>query len=577
MEKVLEHVFPVWSVEGDCIVSAMGDFTLCFEVSKPEVFTLSEEQFDLLHQTWVRAIRLLPANAILHMQDWYTSERYSAHSETAGDSFLGRASERHFHERPYLQHRSYLFITCRAGDRKAVSSASSSLLRRYLVPEEGRKLSLVLDFIDLAEQFVQVLADCKLLRVRRMKEEEIWSYAGRPGVLEQYCYLASPGETSVIRDVSFNDGIHIGERECQLFTLADAAGLPASCSSYGRYGRYSTEKANFPIGMTTVLGPLLGCDHLYNQYLFLQDTRMAVKNLEARQRRLRSLSAHARENAISCDAVNAYLNEAAGGGLLPVKAHFNILAWTDGPGNRKEVRNRVSSALAQLDIQTHIETVGAPQIWYAGIPGNAAELPVNEQFDLFAEQAVCFFNQETNYRSSVSPVGLRLGDRISGRPLHVDISDEPMRLGITTNRNKFIIGGSGAGKSFFCNSLLRTYYEQGAHILLVDVGHSYAGLCQLLGGKYFTYSLDDPMRFNPFVLAEGERLDSEKRESIKSLLLALWKKSDESFNRAEYVALSNALQLYYDRLDNNKEIFACSTLFMNFCKTILSRCCCGIR
>ena len=42
-------------------------------------------------------------------------------------------------------------------------------------------------------------------------------------------------------------------------------------------------------------------------------------------------------------------------------------------------------------------------------------------------------------------------------------------------------------------------------------------------------------------------LDTEKKESIKTLLLALWKKDSESFTRSEYVALSNALQLYYEK------------------------------
>ena len=33
-------------------------------------------------------------------------------------------------------------------------------------------------------------------------------------------------------------------------------------------------------------------------------------------------------------------------------------------------------------------------------------------------------------------------------PLHLDISDLPMKRGITTNRNKFVLGPSGSGKSF---------------------------------------------------------------------------------------------------------------------------------
>lgn len=36
-----------------------------------------------------------------------------------------------------------------------------------------------------------------------------------------------------------------------------------------------------------------------------------------------------------------------------------------------------------------------------------------------------------------------------------------MKRGITTNRNKFILGPSGSGKSFFTNHMVRQYYEQG--------------------------------------------------------------------------------------------------------------------
>ena len=39
---------------------------------------------------------------------------------------------------------------------------------------------------------------------------------------------------------------------------------------------------------------------------------------------------------------------------------------------------------------------------------------------------------------SSSPFGIKMADRISGKPLHIDISDLPMRKGVTTNRNKFV-------------------------------------------------------------------------------------------------------------------------------------------
>jgi conjugation system TraG family ATPase len=163
-------------------------------------------------------------------------------------------------------------------------------------------------------------------------------------------------------------------------------------------------------------------------------------------------------------------------------------------------------------------------------------------------------------------VGIRLGDRLTGKPVHVDISDEPMQKGIITNRNKFILGPSGSGKSFFTNHMVRSYYEQGTHIVLVDVGHSYRGLCDMVKGYYFTYSETRPITFNPFYIAQGDTLDTEKKESIKTLLLALWKKDDETFNRSEYVALSNALQLYFDKI-NNTELFPCFDTFYEFLQT----------
>src|SRR4029453_8841672 len=68
-------------------------------------------------------------------------------------------------------------------------------------------------------------------------------------------------------------------------------------------------------------------------------------------------------------------------------------------------------------------------------------------------------------------------------------------------------------------------------------------------------------------IGEGDVLDTEKRESIKTLLLSLWKKDDERYTRAEYVALSNALQLYYEQLEKDKSIFPCFNSFYEFLQT----------
>jgi conjugation system TraG family ATPase len=533
-------------VEHDCILSKQGDVTIAYEVTLPELFTLSDQEYEAFHQVLIKAIKLLPRYTVFHKQDWFTETKYVADFSKEDKSFLTRSSERFFNERPYLDHQCYILLTKKPANRKTGSSLFSNLLRRSIVPEETLKPQLLQDFLDSAGQFERILKDSGFIQLRRLKNEDLTGNGRYCGLVERYMNLQPAESNFLLKDISFKEGIRIGADYCQLFTLADAADLPAYCGSRINYDKYSTDKTKFSVGFASPLGQLLPCNHIFNQYIFIEDAQKTIQKLESKRLRLQSLSAYSRENSISRDATNEFLNEAISQQRLPVKAHFNVLVWTDNKEELKDVRNLVSSALAQMDAVPKQELDGAPQLFWAGIPGNEADFPMNDSFDSFAEQACCFLNLETNYRSSISPVGIRLGDRLTGKPVHADISDEPMKKGIVTNRNKFILGPSGSGKSFFTNHMVRSYYEQGTHIVLVDVGHSYRGLCEMVKGYYFTYDEKNPIRFNPFYIGEGDVLDTEKKESIKTLLLALWKKDNETFNRSEYVALANALQLYYE-------------------------------
>ena len=557
--KNLFDILPLYGVEHNAILSKMGDVTVAFKVQLPELFTLSNDEYEAFHHAWIKAIKVLPAHSILHKQDWFTEAKYQPAFIKEDYSFLSRCSDRFFNERPYLDHQCYILLSKKPANRKGSSSVFSSLLRRTIVPEETLQPKHYHDFMNHIGQFEKILSDSGFISLQRLKDSELVD------LIVQYLNLKT--EEEIIRDIEFKNEWKIGENYCQLYTMGDAEFVPALCGSRINYDKYSTDKTKFSVGFASPIGQLLSCNHIYNQYVFIEDVQKTLQKLESKRLRLQSLSAYSRENAIAKDATDNFLNEAISEQRLSVKAHFNLLVWTDNKEDLKQIRNLCSSALTQMDATPKLETEGCAQIFWAGIPGNAADFPMNDTFDTFSPQACCFFNLETNYRSSISPVGLRLGDRLSGKPVHVDISDEPMQKGICTNRNKFILGPSGSGKSFFTNHMVRSYYEQGTHVVLVDVGHSYKGLCDLVNGYYFTYDEKNPIKFNPFYIAEGDLLDTEKKESIKTLLLALWKKDNENFNRSEYVALSNALQLYYEDLEKNKILFPCFNTFYEFLQT----------
>jgi conjugation system TraG family ATPase len=557
----IQKIWPILEASNDYILGRNGDVTVVFEIKKFESLSLSAEECEAFHTTFTKAIGILPNNTTVHLQDWYTGAIYRAEpgqSETT--TMLAQSSDRHYDGRAFRYHRSFLAITRRSGTSKPPTSAMSSLIRKRLTPDFVLKPELLKPFMNECTQFTALLTEGGI-QCRLLTAEELRGTVSTTGLLEQYLSLNPAHLLPLLEDIHLKkDGIRVGNKHVSLFTVADAEHLPQQCTPHRRDERLSTATTLFATGFASPIAAQLDVDHVYNQFIILDDPRPRLKKLETRMRRLKSL-AGSRENQVTSDDIEGYLNQAAKPGQRPIRTHFNVMAWTDEPGERLALQSKVVGAMVRMGVAPHIETVGAPQIWWAGIPGNAGDLPVNETFDSFVETAVCWFVPESNGRNSASPFGLRLGDRQSGIPLHVDLSDEPMRKGLITNRNKFVLGGSGSGKSFFINLLVRIYFELGAHLVLVDVGGSYKVLCELLGGIYLAYSEDQPIRFNPFRLADGETMDIEKKESIKALLLALWKRSSETYTQAEYVALSNALQEYYRHLDSDPVIFPCFDSF----------------
>ncbi len=555
--NTLERMFPILSVENNCIVSKQGDITVCYKVILPEIFTISDKEYEMIHSMWHKAIKTLPEFTVIHKQDWFLKESYEANFQDVEQSYLSRSFERHFNERPYLNHSCYLFITKTTKGRIKSQSNFSSLTRGELIPKEIRDKDTVQSFLEATTQLEKIVNDCGLISLIKLSEEDIIGSEEKSGLLEQYLTLSTTQRGS-LQDIAISsDQVRVGDNRISLHTLSSTDDLPTEVSYLSRYEKLSTDKSSMALSFAAPVGLLLNCNHIYNQYLFLEDNDSNLKQFEKSAKNMHSLARYSRANQINKQWIEEYLNEAHSKGLTSVKAHFNVIAWSDNPSELKQLKNDCGSAIASMECVPRHNTVDAATLYWAGMPGNSGDFPSEESFYTFIEPALCLFTGETNYQNSLSPFGIKMADRLTGKPIHLDISDLPMKKGIITNRNKFILGPSGSGKSFFTNHMVRQYYEQNAHVLLVDTGNSYQGLCELIKGKtkgedgvYFTYTEENPIAFNPFYTDDGV-FDIEKRESIKTLILTLWKRDDQPPSRAEEVALSNAVSGYIQKLQNS--------------------------
>ena len=570
----LESKFPLLSVENDVIVSKDADVTVAFRVELPELYTVTSTEYEAIHSAWVKAMKVLPDYSIVHKQDIFIRESYKPDTDREDISFLSRSFERHFNERPFLNHTCYLFLTKTTKERSRTQSNFNSLCRGFIVPKEIKDKEAVAKFIEAVGQFASIMNESGFVRLHRLATDEIVGTAGQAGIVEKYFSL-SQTDTTTLKDMSLGaDEMRIGDNILCLHTLSDVEDLPGNVTTDIRYEKLSTDRSDCRLSFASPVGLLLPCNHILNQYVFIDDSTANLQKFEKMAKNMHSLSRYSRSNQINKEWIDEYLNEAHSFGLTSVRCHCNVMAWSDDREELKRIKNEVGSQLALMECKPRHNTVDTPTLFWAGIPGNAADFPAEESFYTFIEQAVCFFAEETNYKNSPSPFGIKMVDRLTGKPLHVDISDLPMKKGITTNRNKFVLGPSGSGKSFFMNHMVRQYYEQGTHVVLVDTGNSYQGLCEMINKKtkgedgiYFTYTEENPISFNPFY-TDDLVFDVEKKDSIKTLLLTLWKSEDDKITKTESGELGSAVTAYIDRIKVDRSIIPNFNTFYEFMRDV---------
>ena len=566
----LESKLPLLAVEGGCIISKDADITVAFRVELPELFTVTHAEYETIHAAWCKAVRVLPDYSVVLKQDWFLREKYRPELNDEM-SFLSRSYELHFCERPFLNHACYLYLTKTTKERMRMQSNFSTLCRGHIIPKEVNG-DTPREFLEAVDQFEHILNDTGFITLTRLTDEEITGTPDTPGLIEKY-FALSLSDTTSLQDMELGaDGLRIGDKHVCLHTLSDTDDLPGRVGTDMRYEKLSTDRSDCLLSFAAPVGLLLSCDHIYNQWLFLDNSAENLSRFEKQARNMHSLSRYSRSNQINKEWLDQYLNEAHSFGLTSIRAHFNVMAWSDDPEELRRIRNDVGSQLAQMGCRPRHNTVDAATLYWAAMPGNAGDFPAEESFYTFIEPALCFFTEETNYKSSPSPFGLKLCDRISGRPLHLDLDDEPKRRGIIHNLNKFVLGGSGGGKSFFVNHLVRNYYEQGTHIVLVDTGNSYQGLCQLIhrktkggDGIYFTYTEEHPISFNPFY-TDDYVFETEKLDSIATLLLTLWKSADEKVSKTELTEIGNAVSGYIALIKADRRIKPSFNTFYEYLK-----------
>lgn len=352
---------------------------------------------------------------------------------------------------------------------------------------------------------------------------------------------------------STNEYLRIGNSFVKTISFVDVENidLPNSITPYATMGGNGAV-SDLAIDNFSFLNELEDYQTIiYNQVIAIPNQVQRQRDLDKKKRKHEGVARSAPSNAIVAEEIEELLHNIAVDGQLVVDAHFSLVVACDTLEKMEKTQSTIESKLFTKGIIVSKNAYNQMELFRSAIIGNAVELKDYDLFTTTSEAGICFFFKESFPISEKSNFYLRFADR-QGVPLKVDTSDLPYQTGRINNRNKFVLGPSGSGKSFLMNNIVEQYLTYNYDVVIVDTGDSYSGTCAYKGGRYIQYTEEKPITMNPFAVGK-EEFNIEKTEFLTNLIFLIWQGPDATMTPSQKSILDNALLAYYQQHFNGNE------------------------
>lgn len=572
--KNIKDIFPILSIDPDgLMVTKNADLCAAFAVEYPEVFVQDQNGYAAAFEGIYQAVKNLGEGYLVHKQDFFIEDSYVPdHSYIQDNDFVLGQNEENFKDRPFLDHRGYIYVILPGSDPTKRASTASSLFKRMTVPKAATKPKTLASFREKVKGFQSTVNKSRALKVKRLKREQIVGSKSEMGLLDEYFTLSFDDKN--IYDVTSQDGqFRVGNQGSYTFVVNELDQYPQELQPIVSFRDYSTDRTMMPASYGLNFGLNLRVPHVYNQIFYIPKQQELATGMQGDIKRHFSFSAWSRDNTYSMEQKTDFLDTLKGGSTLAVLAHYNIQTFSPSSERLEEQRDVVSAAIQSTGFISKVATTYGEQLYWSCIPGNASELGKDMLATVFLDNAVALWNLETDYRHSpYQNSGILLTDRY-GAPRLVDIFHQPMKDNTISNRNFVVVGPSGSGKSFTMNNMLYYLLSGGTHVTIVDIGRSYERMGEIMNAKYITHSESKPIRLNPFYFkvdaygfdrSRTSELKEEFKQVICQILFILFKKDGDVTTKAEDVTVFNMVTEYYNHLEHNPGIRPCFNSFYEF-------------
>lgn len=536
MSKInISKQHPIADIQNHFLFSTNGNVVACYRVELPEIYSLSEVDFEDIHNSWFQALKSLPTGTIIHKQDNYFKKSFTS-AYLPNDTFLSKATHDHFKGRNYMEHNSYLFFTLTKNKQfnnpKYVNPFKKLDSKTPYVLEDNLS-----HFKTAVNDSISFMNNGRRIQLTPLEKNEIVRISN-----DYFNGFNQDLDTAVELDKS---NIHIGENYFDVLAINSETCFGQKVQTSKINERFTSDDFSFHQGFMDGLGLSLNENHIINQIIYLDDRQKWRKLLDRKIEELNKSSNFGSQNKVvlkKIQHIQDQINEDESSRII--RGHFNIMYWSADEKELVKISSNIKAELKELDITPYYPSSEERKNYFLNsYPCFSSNFSNEDLYVTDLKHALCPFINNTNYKSDKE--GVIFNDRENNIPIVKDVWDEKKKR--IKARNFAIFAPTGEGKSFLANNILRQYFEMGVRLVIIDLGGSYTKFAQLYPGQFtiLRYESGKNLGINPFYISNSDDIIPEHLEDLSVFLFELLA-SDLKVTKTQSVSLKKLLLLYYN-------------------------------
>ncbi len=543
MERIsLSKNPPILRIRDNVFLSNNGDIVLGFALDLPEIFTLSKEDYDAMHDFWFRTLRFLPKYSFVHKQDIFIKQYYTG-EELPTQTFLQKATSKHFKGRTYFDHYPLLFIGNRGKSflkNPSLSNPFKALPRKERIVKEFERDRI---FEREVQKCIDFLNTSRFIKAVPLLEEEI-------NTLQEDYYNGFYSDSYVDTDLEDKtaNGINcitVGNKIVGAYSLNDIQQFPDYIDIFKLDYQYSSKKFEFFKGLADDFGFRLPYNHIYNQIIYLDDHSAKKSALKEQGRKLKGAKGFDIENQQAGEDVDKYLVELSQDAQkILVQGHTNIIYYAENQGEFEACTRTIETLFKSHDFKPkYPKREALKELYLNSFPAFSGGIGAARMYDTELQICLATFLNVSTYKSDDE--GVIFSDRVYNIPIKRDVRDALKKRIKAWNFS--IYAPTGEGKSVLAQHIFRQFNEFGYKNVIFDIGGSFKKLALLLPkekSQFFSFEPGKPLGLNPFYIEPGADVSIEKYNDLAAFVFKAWQ-PESDITPDIVTALVRIIKAYY--------------------------------